>query len=79
MKNISISKMFVVIIMAFIITFFTSFSVTLNSVNLPNNASFSDLLHILEVSVVSSIKPAISAILASILGYLTNNQKEVKE
>ena len=79
MKNISISKMFVVIIMAFIISFFTSFSATLNTFNLPNNASFSDLLHILEVSFVSSLKPAISAILASILGYFTNNQKEVKE
>jgi len=79
MKNISISKMFVVIIMAFIISFFTSFSATLNTVNLPENASFKDLLDVLEVSFVSSLKPAISAILASILGYFTNNQKEVKE
>jgi len=79
MKNISISKMFIVIIMAFIITFFTSFSVNLNNINLPENASFSDLLQILETSIVSSIKPAISAILASILGYFTNNQKEIKE
>ena len=79
MKNISISKMFIVIVMAFIITFFTSFSVNLNSINLPENASFSDLLQILETSIVSSIKPAISAILASILGYFTNNQKEIKE
>jgi hypothetical protein len=79
MKNISISKMFIVIFMAFIISFFTSFSVTLNSINLPENASFKDLLDVLEVSLVSSLKPAISAILASILGYFTNNQKEVKE
>lgn len=79
MKNISISKMFIVIFMAFIISFFTSFSVTLNSVNLPENASFKDLLDVLEVSLVSSLKPAISAILASILGYFTNNQKEDKE
>ena len=79
MKNISISKMFIVIVMAFIITFFTSFSVNLNSLNLPENPSFSDLLQILETSIVSSIKPAISAILASILGYFTNNQKEIKE
>lgn len=79
MKNISISKMFIVIVMAFIITFFTSFSVNLNNLNLPENASFSDLLQILETSIVSSIKPAISAILASILGYFTNNQKEIKE
>lgn len=79
MKNISISKMFVVIFMAFIISFFTSFSATLNSVNLPENASFKDLLDVLEVSFISSLKPAISAILASILGYFTNNQKEVKE
>ena len=79
MKNISISKMFVVIFMAFIISFFTSFSATLNTVNLPENASFKDLLDVLEVSFVSSLKPAISAILASILGYFTNNQKEVKE
>ena len=79
MKNISYSKMFVVIVMAFIITFFTSFSATLNTINLPENASFKDLLEILEVSIVSSIKPAISAILASILGYFTNNQKEIKE
>lgn len=79
MKNISISKMFVVIFMAFIISFFTSFSATLNTVNLPENASFNDLLEVLEVSFVSSLKPAISAILASILGYFTNNQKEVKE
>lgn len=79
MKNISISKMFVVIFMAFIISFFTSFSATLNTVNLPENASFKDLLEVLEVSFVSSLKPAISAILASILGYFTNNQKEVKE
>ena len=79
MKNISISKMFIVIIMAFIITFFTSFSVNLNNSNLPENASFSDLLQLLEKSIVSSIKPAISAILASILGYFTNNQKEIKE
>jgi hypothetical protein len=71
--------MFVVIIMAFIISFFTSFSATLNTVNLPENASFKDLLDVLEVSFVSSLKPAISAILASILGYFTNNQKEVKE
>ena len=71
--------MFIVIFMAFIISFFTSFSVTLNSVNLPENASFKDLLDVLEVSLVSSLKPAISAILASILGYFTNNQKEVKE
>jgi hypothetical protein len=67
--------MFIVIFMAFIISFFTSFSVTLNSVNLPENASFKDLLDVLEVSFVSSLKPAISAILASILGYFTNNQK----
>lgn len=79
MKNISISKMFIVIVMAFIITFFTSFSANLNNLNLPENASFSDLLQILETSIVSSIKPAISAILASILGYFTNNQKEIKE
>ena len=79
MKNISISKMFVVIFMAFIISFFTSFSATLNTVNLPENASFKDLLEVLEVSFISSLKPAISAILASILGYFTNNQKEVKE
>ena len=79
MKNISISKMFVVIAMAFVISFFTSFSATLNTVNLPENASFKDLLDVLEVSFVSSLKPAISAILASILGYFTNNQKEVKE
>lgn len=79
MKNISISKMFIVIFMAFIISFFTSFSATLNTVNLPENASFKDLLDVLEVSLVSSLKPAISAILASILGYFTNNQKEVKE
>lgn len=79
MKNISISKMFIVIIMAFIITFFTSFSVNLNNLKLPENPSFSDLLQILETSIVSSIKPAISAILASILGYFTNNQKEIKE
>ncbi len=79
MKNISISKMFIVIVMAFIITFFTSFSVNLNNLNLPENPSFSDLLQILETSIVSSIKPAISAILASILGYFTNNQKEIKE
>lgn len=64
--------------MAFIITFFTSFSATLNSINLPKNPSFQDLSDVLEVSIVSSIKPAISAILASILGYLTNNQKEEK-
>lgn len=79
MKNISISKMFVVIFMAFIISFFTSFSATLNTINLPENASFKDLLDVLEVSLISSLKPAISAILASILGYFTNNQKEVKE
>lgn len=79
MKNISISKMFVVIFMAFIISFFTSFSATLNTINLPENASFKDLFEILEVSLVSSLKPAISAILASILGYFTNNQKEIKE
>lgn len=79
MKNISISKMFVVIFMAFIISFFTSFSATLNTINLPENASFNDLLNVLEVSFISSLKPAISAILASILGYFTNNQKEVKE
>lgn len=71
--------MFVVIFMAFIISFFTSFSATLNTINLPENASFKDLFEILEVSLVSSLKPAISAILASILGYFTNNQKEIKE
>ena len=59
--------MFIVIFMAFIISFFTSFSATLNTVNLPENASFKDLLDVLEVSLVSSLKPAISAILASIL------------
>lgn len=79
MKNISISKMFIVIFMAFIISFFTSFSATLNNINLPENATFKDLFEILEVSLVSSLKPAISAILASILGYFTNNQKEIKE
>lgn len=79
MKNISISKMFIVIFMAFIISFFTSFSATLNNINLPENATFKDLFEILEISLVSSLKPAISAILASILGYFTNNQKEIKE
>ena len=71
--------MFIVIFMAFIISFFTSFSATLNNINLPENATFKDLFEILEVSLVSSLKPAISAILASILGYFTNNQKEIKE
>ena len=75
MKNISISKMFVVILMAFIISFFTSFSATLNNLNLPKNPTFSDLFQILEISTVSSLKPGISAVLASILGYLVNNQK----
>lgn len=79
MKNISISKMFIVIFMAFIISFFTSFSATLNNINLPENATFKDLFEILEISLVSSLKPGISAILASILGYFTNNQKEIKE
>lgn len=75
MKNISISKMFIVIFMAFIISFFTSFSNNLNNLNLPQNPSFSDLLVILESSIVSSVKPGISAVIASILGYLVNNQK----
>jgi len=75
MKNISISKMFIVIFMAFVISFFTSFSNNLNNLNLPQNPSFSDLLVILESSIVSSVKPGISAVIASILGYLVNNQK----
>ena len=75
MKNISISKMFIVIFMAFIISFFTSFSNNLNNLNLPENPSFSDLLVILEGSFVSSVKPGISAVIASVLGYLVNNQK----
>jgi len=75
MKNISISKLLIVIFMAFIVSFFTSFSAILNSLNLPENASFSDLFQVIEVSFVSSIKPGISAIFASILAYLTNNQK----
>lgn len=75
MKNISISKMFIVIFMAFIISFFTSFSNNLNNLNLPQNPSFSDLLVILESSIVSSVKPGISAVIASVLGYLVNNQK----
>ena len=75
MKNISISKMFIVIFMAFVISFFTSFSNNLNNLNLPQNPSFSDLLVILESSIVSSVKPGISAVIASVLGYLVNNQK----
>jgi hypothetical protein len=61
--------------MAFIVSFFTSFSTELNSIKLPENASFSDLLQVIESSVVSSIKPGISAIIASILAYFTNNQR----
>lgn len=75
MKNISISKLFIIIFMAFIVSFFTSFSAELNSIKLPENASFSDLLQVIEASIVSSIKPGISAIIASILAYLTNNQR----
>lgn len=75
MKNISIHKLLVVILLAFLVSFFTSFSATLNNLNLPQNASFKDLFHIIEVSVINSIKPGISAIIAAILGYLTNNQK----
>ena len=75
MKNISYSKMFIVIFMAFVISFFTSFSNNLNNLNLPQNPSFSDLLAILETSIVSSVKPGISAVIASVLGYLVNNQK----
>lgn len=67
--------MFLVIIMAFVVSFFTSFSATLNNLNLPKNPSFNDLFNILEVSTVSSLKPGISAVIASILGYLVNNQK----
>jgi hypothetical protein len=67
--------MFIVIFMAFIISFFTSFSTELNSIKLPENASFSDLLQVLEVSFVTSIKPGISAIIASVLAYLVNNQR----
>lgn len=68
-----------VILMAFIITFLTSFANTFSHTNMPNNATFSDFEMILEVSIVSSLKNGISAVLASILGYFTNNQKEVKE
>lgn len=75
MKNISINKMFMVILMAFIITFLTSFANTFSHTNMPNNATFSDFEMILEVSIVSSLKNGISAVLASILGYLVNNQK----
>lgn len=78
MKNISIKKMLMVIGMAFIISFFTSFSSTLNNLNLPKNPTFEDLFIIIEISTVSSIKPGISAVLASILGYLVNNQKGEK-
>jgi hypothetical protein len=61
--------------MAFIVSFFTSFSATLNNLNLPENASFSDLFEVIEVSFISSVKTGISAIIASVLAYFTNNQK----
>lgn len=64
-----------VILMAFIITFLTSFANTFSHTNMPNNATFSDFEIVLEVSIVSSLKNGISAVLASILGYLVNNQK----
>ena len=38
-----------------------------------------DFILLIEISFVSSLKGGISAILASILGYFTNNQKEIKE
>lgn len=77
MKNISINKMFMVILMAFIITFLTSFANIFSHTTLPNNATFSDFSILLEITLVSSLKSGISAVLASILGYLVNNQKGI--
>lgn len=77
MKNISIKKLFMVILMAFIITFLTSFANIFSHTTLPNNATFSDFSILLEITLVSSLKSGISAVLASILGYLVNNQKGI--
>ena len=79
MKNISISKLFMVVIIAFFLAFITDFTNTFSHTNLPTNATFDDFILLVEISFVSSLKGGISAVMASILGYFTNNQKEIKE
>ena len=77
MKNISISKLFMVVIMAFFLAFITDFANTFSHTILPNNATFSDFNLVIEIAFISSLKSGISAVLSSILAYLVNNQKGV--
>ena len=75
MKNISIKKMFMVVLMAFTITFFTDFANVFSHTTLPKDATFDSFILLLEITLVSSLKSAISAVLSSILAYLVNNQR----
>jgi len=75
MKNISIKKMFMVVLMAFAITFFTDFTNVFSHTTLPKDATFDSFIMLIEISFVSSLKGGISAILSSILAYLVNNQR----
>jgi hypothetical protein len=67
--------MIMVVVMAFIITFFTDFANVFSHSTLPKDATFYSFILLLEITLVSSLKSGISAVLSSILAYLVNNQR----